>query len=265
MASGTKYQLSIVASVNGHVRKCTVFVRDRGGNTIFTDRADLADAKERQKLAATMAEKLDINADSLSKRLDKAWYSKLDEITADREEAERQRQDETVQQHQGPEDIDERDERLLGEMPDEIQEDAAEYLRTPDLMERINKDIHALGVAGEHRLRKTLYLVGTSRKLSRPLAALAKGPTSSGKSFVIEKVSNLFPPEAKLVATSLTPQALYYMEPGRLRHVWVVAGERSRRQNEEVADVTKALREMISAGKLSKLLPVKIEGGTRTV
>src|SRR5262249_34185436 len=62
-------------------------------------------------------------------------------------------------------------------------------------------------------------------------------------------------------ATTMTPQALYHMPPGKLVHKFIVAGERSRLENDESAEATRALREMLSSGKLSKQMPVKVEGG----
>jgi hypothetical protein len=70
------------------------------------------------------------------------------------------------------------------------------------------------------------------------------------------------PPEAKVVATSLTPQALFYMPSGSLRHRVVFAGERSRLEDDERAEATRGLREMISSGWLRKALPVKGENGS---
>jgi hypothetical protein len=40
-----------------------------------------------------------------------------------------------------------------------------------------------------------------------------------------------------------------------------VGGERSRVEDDERAEATRALREMLSAGKLTKLMPVKVDGG----
>jgi hypothetical protein len=40
-----------------------------------------------------------------------------------------------------------------------------------------------------------------------------------------------------------------------------VAGERSRVEDDDRAEATRALREMLSAGKLTKLMPMKVEGG----
>jgi hypothetical protein len=92
------------------------------------------------------------------------------------------------------------------------------------------------------------------------LAGIVQGPSSSGKSYVIDKTAALFPPEAIIRATQMTPQALFHMPPGSLVHRFIVAGERSRQENDDTAEATRALREMISAGKLSKLMPVKVGG-----
>src|SRR5262249_16728051 len=83
------------------------------------------------------------------------------------------------------------------------------------------------------------YLAGVSRLLERPLAVIVQGPSSSGKSYVIAKVAELFPPEAVVLAHQMTPQALFHMEPGSLEHRFVVAGERSRLENDDSAEATR--------------------------
>src|SRR5262249_50561816 len=65
--------------------------------------------------------------------------------------------------------------------------------------------------------------------------------------------------------TQMTPQALFHMPPGALRHRLIVAGERSRKEDDDTAEATRALREMISAGRLSKLMPTKVGGLLETV
>ena len=121
-----------------------------------------------------------------------------------------------------------------------------------------------LGVAGEKELAATVYLVGTSRLLAKPLAAIVQGPSSSGKSYVIDKTAMLIPPEAVVQATQMTPQALFHLKPGSLEHRFVVAGERSRLENDERAEATEALREMLSGGRLVKLMPMKVNGEITT-
>ena len=154
---------------------------------------------------------------------------------------------------------------LLDKMPECVRAEARALLDLPNLMQRVVEDIGALGVAGEKELAATVYLIGTSRLLPGPLAAIVQGPTSSGKSYVVKRAASLFPPEAVITATQLTPQALFYMQPGSLQHRFIVAGERSRLENDDTAEATRALREMLSEGRLSKLLPVKKDGRPETV
>ena len=151
---------------------------------------------------------------------------------------------------------DPRTEALAGMPPDALAE-ADVLLADPNLLKRVVTDIEAVGVVGERRLAATLYLVGSSVQLPKPLAAIVRGSSSSGKSYIVETVASLFPPEVVLRATSLTTNALYYFPPGTLRHRFIVAGERSRLEDDDRAEATRALREMIESGRLSKAVPVK--------
>ncbi len=55
----------------------------------------------------------------------------------------------------------------------------------------------------------------------------------------------------------MTPNSLYYLPGDSLRNRIIVAGERSRVQDDERAEATRALREMLSSGKLQKLVPIR--------
>ncbi len=127
---------------------------------------------------------------------------------------------------------------LLEKMPKAARAEAKAMLNAPNLIQSVVKDIGLLGVAGEQKLAATVYLVGTSRLLPEPLAAIVQGPSSSGKSYVIRKTASLFPPEAVIVASQLTPQSLFYMEPGSLVNRFIVAGERSRLENDVTAEAS---------------------------
>jgi len=142
---------------------------------------------------------------------------------------------------------------LLLKMPEPVQQEARAMLESQDLIVRCYNDVAALGVAGEADLVAAVYLIGTSRLLAEPLGAIVQAPSSTGKSYVVEKTAALFPLEAVIYATALTPNALYYMQPGSLRYKFIVAGERSRREDDDSADATKALREMRSSGRLTKM------------
>ncbi|MBN2024922.1 MAG: hypothetical protein JW809_19250 [Pirellulales bacterium] len=154
---------------------------------------------------------------------------------------------------------------LLAKTPESVRAEARTLLDSPDLLQKVLGDIATLGVAGEKELAATVYLIGTSRLLPEPLAAIVQGPSSSGKSYVVRKVASLIPPEGVITATQLSPQSLFYMKPGSLVHRFIVAGERSRLENDDSAEATRALREMLSEGRLSKLLPIKKDGQLESI
>src|SRR5262249_52612155 len=116
---------------------------------------------------------------------------------------------------------------------------------TVGLLGRFNADCRALGIVGERDLALAIWLIGTSRLLDRPLGAIVRGRSSTGKSHVVSQVARLFPADHVIHATRMTPQALYHLPPGSLAHKFVVAGERSRMQDDCQADATAALRQLL--------------------
>lgn len=153
----------------------------------------------------------------------------------------------------------------LETMPKDARASAEAMLCDPNLIRHVQADIDSLGVAGEQTLALTVYLIGVSRRLRCPLAAIITGDSATGKSFVPSMVSRLFPDEAVIHVTRLTPQALYHMHRGSLSHRWIVGGERSRRESNETGEATRALREMLSSGRLMKLAPLKVGKKIETV
>jgi len=149
-------------------------------------------------------------------------------------------------------------------VPEMYEAAALTMLRRPNLLTRIAEDIETVGVTGERMLAMVVYLIGTSRLARRPLAGIVQGSSASGKSYVIDTVVKLFPDEVVIRAHRITPQALYHLPEGALAHKFVVAGERSRAQNDATAEATRALREMLSAGHLSKLITARTPDGLVT-
>lgn len=153
----------------------------------------------------------------------------------------------------------------LAETSPEVKAAALAMLRDPQLIRHISDDIARLGVAGERLIAMAIYIIGTSRLLSRPLAGIVQGPTSSGKSYIIDLVASLFPSEHVVRAHKMTPEALVHLPRGALIHRFVVAGERRRKQDDDGAEATRALREMLSDGKLTKMMPIKRGGQIVTI
>jgi hypothetical protein len=229
-----------------------VLVIDHEGTLVQTDQANLLSIKARGLLVERVRDQLKLDegqCERLAERLAARWLEFF--------KAQQAALNTGVSRKSAAE--------LLEEMPEAAREEAETLLRSPCLMSQVVDDVHALGVAGEDDLITVLYLTGVSRLLPKPLSARIHGPSSSGKSFLIDQTASLFPPETILAATTMTPQALYHTEEGDLKNRWVIAGERSRVENDEKAEGTKALREMQASGKLSKLMPVKIGGEIKSV
>jgi hypothetical protein len=125
-----------------------------------------------------------------------------------------------------------------------------------------NKDILAamvvctelcMGLVGEHRSAKLVYLMFTSRLLREPVNGVVKGLSSSGKSFSIECVVRLMPPEAYYQMTSMSQRALIYLEED-MRHRTIVLFEAAalRESREKAEDNIAAyiVRSLLSEGRI---------------
>jgi len=249
--SNDRPALSIQWTPQGKQMKAVLHVF-AGDRLIETETVDLAKPEKRQKFAEKIAEStgedlkdLETELLAISEQRAKAADAPAEAIPED--------------------DLATATRKALEGTDPEIVTEAQALLDDPKLIDRISADIEAAGVAGEEELRLTLYMIGTSRLLRRPLAGIVQGQSSSGKSYTIERVAAMFPKEAVIHATQMTPQALFHAQAGSLSHRWVVAGERSRIDNDDKAEATRALREMLAAGRLSKMMPIKIGGEIRTV
>jgi hypothetical protein len=254
--------LDVKVPANGRITgKLSVDVLDGDRNVVHSDLEDLRKESARGKLATRMATRLGVDPKRLGEQLEEAWIGvKNERNRAEKEAAERQAEKEAEAEAE-PETVDERNKRLFAGMPKDARKEAKAYLLDPDMVDRIVQDLRAIGVAGEDGLIKLLYLTGVSRLLDEPLAVLVQGPSTVGKSHVINKVASLFPEEAVLSVTSLTANSWHYFEKDVLVHRLIVAGERSRKDDDDSAETTRALREMISSGKLVKAVPRKDEQG----
>jgi DNA primase len=126
-----------------------------------------------------------------------------------------------------------RAEQAQDEKPDPVaamstaeRDEALAFLRRPDLLDLAAADIDALGYVGEEVAKRLLYLVAVSRKLADPLSAIVLSQSGAGKSGITEVIERLTPPEDVVMLTRLTPQSLYYVEPGFLDRKLVIVEER---------------------------------------
>lgn len=94
----------------------------------------------------------------------------------------------------------------------------------PHILDRFAEDIRRVGVMGEKRMTQILYLALTSRLLERPVSVAVKGPSSGGKSFILDKVLSFFPPSAYYALTAMSDRALAYSDEP-LKHRFLVIFE----------------------------------------
>jgi predicted ArsR family transcriptional regulator len=130
--------------------------------------------------------------------------------------------------------------------------EALGFLRRSDLLDQVARDIDALGYVGEETNKRLLYLVAVSRKLEDPLSAIVLSQSGAGKSGLTEVIERLCPPEDVVLLTRLTPQSLYYTEPGFLDRKLVIVEER---YGSMEADYS--IRVLQSRKKLIAAAPVK--------
>jgi DNA primase len=130
--------------------------------------------------------------------------------------------------------------------------DALAFLRRPDLLDQVARDIDALGFVGEATNTRLLYLVAISRKLPDPLSAIVLSQSGAGKSGLTEVLERLTPPDDVVLLTRLTPQSLYYLEPGFLDRKLVIVEERSGSMEADYS-----IRVLQSRKKLIAAAPIK--------
>jgi hypothetical protein len=88
----------------------------------------------------------------------------------------------------------------------------SELAQSPSILDAFSDAMRRMGVVGEDKLARLLYLIVVSRYLEMPCSAAIKGPSSGGKSYVLDRVLGFFPPSAYYSLTSMSEHALAYSE-----------------------------------------------------
>jgi hypothetical protein len=125
------------------------------------------------------------------------------------------------------------------------------------ILERVARELSASGVAGETHLVQLLYLAVTSRLLERPCSVAVKGPSAGGKSYLLEQVLALFPPEAFYLLSAMSERALAY-DPEPLAHRMLVIFEAAGIGGDIASYL---MRSLLSEGRINYLTVVKGKNG----
>jgi hypothetical protein len=140
---------------------------------------------------------------------------------------------------------------------------AGELLSHPQILEAVGDLSRQLGLVGEERLAKLLYLALTTRLLDKPVSVVVKGPSSGGKSFLVQTVLSAFPPEAYLDFTSMSEHALIY-DDRPVAHRTIVLYEASGLGQDtqgEVNTLAYTVRSLLSEGRIKYVTVEKTADG----
>ena len=127
----------------------------------------------------------------------------------------------------------------------------------PRILDRLGEVLHQMGLVGEERAAKLLYLALTSRVFERPVSVAVKGVSSGGKSFTVETVLRLFPDAAFYELTAMSERALAYDEEP-LAHRHLIIFEAAGMEGDFASYL---LRTLLSEGKLAYVTVEKTKGG----
>jgi len=211
------------------VTSLVVNIRASCGTTSFPDTVNLYAARARSSFALSLQRSFGAEPS----RVEKDLVAILEYLEAERD----------AQLREGSS-------KPVIELNDADRELGLSLLRDPELFSRIVTDLTTLGYVGEDLNKQLLYLCASSRKLDDPISVLILSQSASGKSFLVDSVKKLMPSEEVVAVTSLSDQALNYIDD--LSHKFLVLGEAV---HGEV--VEHQIREMLSGKELSRMVTIK--------
>jgi hypothetical protein len=116
----------------------------------------------------------------------------------------------------------------------------------PDLLAAFAGAIGQSGLVGEERTVKLLYLALVTRFFDRQVSVVVKGPSSAGKSYVVDRVLSFFPESAYYSLTAMSERSLAYgKEP--LMHRFLVFYEAAGMTGEIASYL---LRSLLTEGRI---------------
>ena len=129
----------------------------------------------------------------------------------------------------------------------------SELAQASDLMDRVVKQVQALGVVNEDELIKLTYVSATSRILQNPINILIKGASSGDKSFTALHTLKLIGPNFVNELTSSSALSLVY-DTNPLAHTVMLIFEANSLQADKQGDKDSTfamlLRTLISEGRI---------------
>lgn len=133
--------------------------------------------------------------------------------------------------------------------------------RLPRILDGVADEVRVRGLVGEERLARTLYLVLTSRLLDKQVSAGVKGHSASGKSYTVETVARMFPPDAYLEFTAMSERALVYSPEEYAHRTLIVYEVTALREGVEDDMTSYFVRSLLSEGRIDYEVTVRDKDG----
>ena len=238
--SGVRFRISGMANGSNGAGLRMVLTTSKDDRE-HTDRMDLLSASSRKRYAKDCERIVGTSAGEMETLL----HDLIQEARERRDEIRRQRQGRNASLRPQPSGC---------QLSPDRHEQALEWLQAPGLLDRIQDDISTLGLVGERDNALLLYLVAVSRKLSRPLSAILRSESASGKSSLVDAVTELMPEQDVVYVSRLSGNALFYMPSESLQHRLLVVEERNGSEESDYA-----IRILQSKGSLTTAIPLPPE------
>ena len=132
------------------------------------------------------------------------------------------------------------------ELSENERAEALQFLRSPNLVQRILDDYDTCGLVGEESNKLVCYLAAISRRLNEPLAVLIQSGSAAGKTSLMDATLAFVPDEHQIRYSAMTGQSLYYMGTTDLAHKVLAIAE-----EEGVSQASYALKLLQSDGTLT--------------
>jgi DNA primase len=150
-------------------------------------------------------------------------------------------------------------EEVITEIPktQSKNQNAIEFLKSKELLKRLNEQIGKSGIVGEENSRLLLFLIIISYMNKSPIHGIVQGSSGSGKTHIIGSIADLMPGEDVLRFTRITESSLYNWGEFDLFRKIIIIEDLDGLKEEALY----ALRELISNQFLSSSVSMKDKKG----
>jgi hypothetical protein len=147
--------------------------------------------------------------------------------------------------------------RVKAPISHEQQEACKQFLREPNLINRIDALLEKSGIVGEELTRKLLYVIASTYKTASPLHAIVMASSGSGKSHLVNAISQCMPEDDVISMTRVTSKSFYHFTNDELVDKLVLIQDWQGLDKE----AQYAFRELQSFGSISSSITFKDRNG----